>query len=176
MEFLVDQTVFVAMIEPFEELSEYTYKALESKVPVGDHDVISLREEYRMEIPPKFEKWICETIDQNFNLHKEIRGVYGVDHTKLKISRMWTNRMTKGDQHYPHQHDRAFYSFSAYIKTTDNDAPFYFIKDNNGTPVFINENSQQHVLIFPSTLIHTVYPKNTDGERISVSGNIIINV
>ena len=88
---------------------------------------------------------------------------------------LWVNRMHKGDQHFPHQHDSSFYSFSAYIKTTADDAPFLFIKNDRGEPVNIGEESMGHVLIFPSTLVHTVYPKQTDGERISVSGNIIID-
>ena len=51
---------------------------------------------------------------------------------------------------------------------------FYFIKDNKGTKVDINKSSEGHVLIFPSQMIHTVYPKKTDGQRVSVSGNIVI--
>jgi hypothetical protein len=82
--------------------------------------------------------------------------------------------MEKGDQHYPHMHENSFYSFSCYISTTNDDAPFYFIKDNKGTKVDINKSSEGHVLIFPSQMIHTVYPKKTDGQRVSVSGNIVI--
>ncbi|QIN97262.1 hypothetical protein [Synechococcus phage S-H25] len=176
MEFLLDQTILVAKIEPFDELEEYSKSALENKIPLGDVKYTSLKEEYQMDIPPKFEQWLCKTIDNTFVLHKPEYGIYGVDHTKLKIRGMWTNRMSKGEQHYPHIHQKSFYSFAAYIKTSNDDAPFYFIKDNKGTPIQIDENSAGHIIIFPSTLIHTVYPKMTDGERISVSGNIIINV
>ena len=56
------------------------------------------------------------------------------------------------------------------------DAPFYFIDNNQGQAVFINADSQGHALIFPGTLIHTVYPKETEDVRISVSGNVILDV
>ena len=92
----------------------------------------------------------------------------------LYITHSWVNVMEKGDQHYPHMHENSFYSFSCYISCANGDAPFYFIKDNKGTKVDIDKSSQGHVLIFPSQMIHTVYPKKTDGQRVSVSGNIII--
>lgn len=171
IEFLVDQTVLVASVEYFSELEKYTYDALEDKIPLNDHKYTSIKEEYRMETPPKFAGWLCKLIDDHFDLHKPANGVYGV---YPRVSGMWTNRMYKGDQHFPHQHKNSLYSFAAYVKTTNNDAPFYFIKDNQGVPVYIDENSIANILVFPSTLIHTVYPKQTDGERISVSGNVIV--
>ena len=62
------------------------------------------------------------------------------------------------------------------IRTTNDDAPFYFIDNNQGQAVWINADSQGHALIFPGTLIHTVYPKQTEDVRISVSGNVILDV
>ena len=176
MRFLIDQVILVAQIdeEAFKELSDNAYEALERKHKLRDDPLVSLKEEYLMDIPYKFEDWLAKTIDRTFLLHKEKRGVYGADHTNLKMKGLWVNRMHKGDQHFPHQHDSSFYSFSAYVKTTDNDAPFMFIHNDMGQPVNMDENSMGHVLIFPSTLIHTVYPKTTDGERISVSGNVIL--
>ena len=69
----------------------------------------------------------------------------------------------------------SLYSFSVYIDVTENDAPFVFVNESQVSPVYINENSNQHILIFPSKLLHTVYPKLTDGVRVSVSGNVVIN-
>ena len=68
----------------------------------------------------------------------------------------------------------SLYSFSVYLDVTENDAPFVFVTDQVN-PVYINENSNQHILIFPSKLLHTVYPKLTDGVRVSVSGNVVMN-
>ena len=177
MEFLLDQTVLVAKIVPdaFQELSDYAYEALERKEPLRDKTIVSLKEEYLMKIPRTFEEWLSTAIDQTFTLHKEVNGIYGVGVENLKLKGAWVNRMQKGDQHFPHMHQNSFYSFAAYIKATDNDAPFMFIKNDMGQPISIDKQSEGHILIFPSTLIHTVYPKQTDGERISVSGNVIID-
>lgn len=175
MNFLLDQTILIGKVENFDELKFFAHDALDKKIPLSDHKYTSIKEEYKMDIPPKFEKWLCEVIDKFFLLHKEDYGLYGIDHSKLKIKGMWTNRMSKGEQHFPHTHKNSFYSFVAYINAVDDDAPFYFIKDNQGTPIFINRNSIGHVIIFPSTLIHTVYPKQNEGERVSVSGNVIID-
>ena len=37
MEWLVPHKLFVAQIQPFDELEEYAFKAIEKKEPVGDH-------------------------------------------------------------------------------------------------------------------------------------------
>lgn len=176
MEFFIDQTIMVAKIAPdaFEDLSTNAYEALDRKHPLRDNPLVSLKEEYLMDIPYVFERWLCKTIDSMFTLHTKKSGIYGVTEDNLKMKGLWVNRMHKGDQHFPHQHDSSFYSFAAYLKCTENDASFMFIKNDMGQPINIDKRSEGHVLIFPSTLIHTVHPKQTDGERISVSGNVII--
>tara|TARA_B100000927_G_C16362535_1_gene428099 strand:+ start:191 stop:733 length:543 start_codon:yes stop_codon:yes gene_type:complete len=177
MEWLLPHKLLVARINPIEELEEYALRAIEKKEPVGDHKMVSIKREYSMEIPPNFEQWMCDTIDTHFDLHKPQCGIYGRDNGKrLRIIKMWANEMYQGDQHQPHMHQYSLYSFSCYIRTTNNDAPFYFIDNNQGQAVFINADSEGHSLIFPGTLIHTVYPKETEDVRISVSGNVILDV
>ena len=70
MEWLVPHKLFVAQIQPFDELEEYAFKAIEKKEPVGDHKMVSIKREYSMDIPPRFERWLCNTIDTQFDLHK----------------------------------------------------------------------------------------------------------
>ena len=111
-----------------------------------------------------------------YELHKERYGIFNGNKEMLEIAKMWVNVMEKGDQHFPHMHEHAFYSFAAYIEVNDDDAPFYFIKDNRGSRIEINKESERHLLLFPSALIHTVYPKESEGQRISVSGNVILNL
>ena len=176
MEWLVPNKLMVAAIAPFEELEQYAMAAIEAKVPLGDEDNVSIKREYDMKVPPLFEKWMVDTIDEMFWLHKDVGGIFGNTKDKMRIIKMWANEMLKGDQHQPHLHQYALYSFSCYIRTTNDDAPFYFIWNETGNPVHIDANSQGHALIFPSTLIHTVYPKRTDEVRISVSGNVVIDV
>tara|TARA_A100001201_G_scaffold71924_1_gene65748 strand:+ start:868 stop:1512 length:645 start_codon:yes stop_codon:yes gene_type:complete len=182
MQWLVFEKMLVARIycdflhdQPFEQLKEYAYAALDTPVPLGDDQRVSIKEEYQMQIPPKFEQWLAHIIHKTYSKHKPVNGILGITEDNIKISGMWVNRMHKGEQHQVHQHGGSFYSFSAYIECTDNDAPFYFIDNNQGQPVYINKESEQHILIFPSDLIHTVHRKTTDAPRISVSGNVILN-
>ena len=61
MEWLVPHKLFVAQIQPFDELEEYAFKAIEKKEPVGDHKMVSIKREYSMDIPPRFER-CCVTL------------------------------------------------------------------------------------------------------------------
>ena len=176
MEWLVPNKLMVAYVQPFEELEAYAMKALEEKVPLGDEDNVSIKREYAMAIPPLFEKWMIDTVDEMFDLHKDVGGIFGNTKDKMRIVKTWANEMHKGDQHQPHMHQYSLYSFTCYIRTTNDDAPFYFIWNETGNPVYINEDSVGHALIFPANLIHTVYPKQTEDVRISISGNLIIDV
>lgn len=177
--FVKDQTLFVSPIQEdcFEEVKQYAEEALKKAEPVGDDPDVSTREEYKMKIPRKFEAWITELIDLYFHHHTHVKGFYGLDNKNLKISSIWVNRMLKGDQHKPHSHEECLYAFVVYVKTTDNDAGFcWMTHDGLGgidiCTIDIDEVSMGHVMIFPADLPHTVYPKMTDDERISVSGNI----
>ena len=175
--FLLDQVIMCSHIpdRAFKDLSDKAYQGLEDRIRTRDEALVSLKHEYRMDMPLIFEEWLAETIHAMYLLHREDHGIYGLTEKNLRIKSIWVNKMEKGDQHFPHQHLNSFYSFAAYIKASDNDAQFMFIKNDNGEVVNVNKDSEQHILIFPSTLIHTVYPKTTDGERISVSGNVVIN-
>jgi len=178
MQFLNYTDILVGEIPhpEFKELEEYSYAGIEKRETLGDNPSASIREEYVLEIPPKFESWLASVCSSFGTLHTEDAGWYGVNHTMFRIEKMWVNVMTKGDAHFPHTHSRSLYSFAAYIDVNDGDAPFYFIKDNQGTPIQIDKNSKGMIMIFPSTMIHTVYPQTTDNHRISVSGNIGIHL
>ena len=57
--------------------------------------------------------------------------------------------------------------------------PEFFIIEDNKVILqrkIINKESEKHMLIFPSGLIHTVYPKESEGQRISVSGNVVLDL
>ena len=112
MEWLVPNKLMVAYVQPFEELEEYAKKAIEAKVPLGDEAPVSIKREYAMEVPPLFEKWLIDTIDEAFYLHKDVGGIYGNTKDKMRIVKMWANEMHKGDQHQPHMHQYSLYSFA----------------------------------------------------------------
>ena len=50
MEWLVPHKLFVAQIQPFDELEEYAFRAIEKKEPVGDHKMVSIKREYKSHI------------------------------------------------------------------------------------------------------------------------------
>jgi len=176
MRFLEGTDILVAEMPKsvFADMQQASEIAIEKKITHNDPAEASIRQEYSMECPDSFKEWILLLIDHAFEFHKLRYGIATEGTQNLYITHSWVNVMEKGDQHYPHMHENSFYSFSCYISCANGDAPFYFIKDNKGTKVDIDKSSEGHVLIFPSQMIHTVYPKKTDGQRVSVSGNIII--
>ena len=162
--------------QEFEELTECAYEALDAQIRLGDRDDVSIREEYQMRIPKKFSKWLIATCHNKMIRHHPEYGFYNLKEEHLQIPIMWTNRMRKGEQHQIHVHGNSLYSFSAYIACGDNDAPFFFMHSDCLEYLHINEHSRGNVLIFPSSLPHSVSLKKTDGDRISVSGNIIYSI
>ena len=161
--------------EEFEELTECAYEGLENKIPLGDHHSISIKEEYKMRIPRRFSAWMTNTVHEKMTRHCREYGFYNMPREGLFIPMMWVNRMKKGDQHQVHQHNNSLYSFSAYISCSNNDAPFFFMHSDHIEYLQINEHSCGNTLIFPSSLPHSVAMKTNDGERISVSGNIVFD-
>ena len=178
MRFLEGTDILVAEMPKsvFADMQQASEIAIEQKITHNDPAEASIRQEYSMKCPDSFSDWILLLIDHAFEFHKLRYGIATEGIQNLYITHSWVNVMEKGDQHYPHMHENSFYSFSCYIRTTNDDAPFYFIDINQGQAVFINADSQGHALIFPGTLIHTVYPKETEDVRISVSGNVILDV
>lgn len=176
MKFLPGTDILVTKMPPdvFADLQEASNIGIEQKIKLNDKEEASIRQEYGMPVPEIFEDWITQLIDHCYEFHKSKYGIVTEGAQNLHIVKMWVNIMEKGDQHYPHTHEHSFYSFSCYISSTNDDAPFYFIKDNKGQKIEINKDSEGHALVFPSTMIHTVYPKKTEGQRVSVSGNIVI--
>ena len=178
MNFLENTDILAGQIpeEYFTELEEYAFAAIEKREPLGDTDNVSSKEEWRMEIPSKFEFWLSVMTHSKGRLHKEDRGFFGIEHTHFSIDDMWVNVMSQGDVHHPHTHQNCLYSFVAYIDVADGDAPFYFIQDNMGKSLNIDRRSKSMIMVFPSTMIHTVFQQTTANHRVSVSGNIGIHI
>ena len=93
--------------EEFEELTECAYEGLENKIPLGDHDSISIKEEYKMRIPRRFSAWMTNTVHEKMTRHCPEYGFYNMPREGLFIPMMWVNRMKKGDQHQVHQHNKS---------------------------------------------------------------------
>lgn len=125
------------------------------------------------------------------HLHNQFQQVdlpFHVD--AVGVSKLWINYMKKGEYNPPHIH-KALYSFVLYLDIPEN--LFKNEKVNHratsalpGSITFIHGEEQPFIkttqnykpksgdlFIFPANLRHFVAPfKNTEGERVSVSGNI----
>ena len=107
----------------------------------------------------------------------------------IELTDLWVNYMQKGEFNPPHIHNQQL-SFVIYLKVpqelidenknyigSDSAGPggIKFINDWNAdilniaeVPIFPKKNE---CYIFPGSLVHTVYPFQSDCERVSVSGN-----
>ena len=97
----------------------------------------------------------------------------------LEIGDCWGALYTKGEHTVEHHHWPFTWSFTYYVKVSDNTAPLVFHN-------ILNPNSNEFVpmpiqpkkgdmFIFPSTLRHSVPEQESDEERIMVAGNIWYN-
>ena len=97
----------------------------------------------------------------------------------LEIADCWGALYTKGEHTVEHHHWPFTWSFTYYVKVSDNTAPLVFHN-------ILNPNSNEFVsmplqpkkgdmFIFPSILRHSVPEQESDEERIMVAGNIWYN-
>ena len=97
----------------------------------------------------------------------------------LEIADCWGALYTKGEHTVEHHHWPFTWSFTYYVKVSDNTAPLVFHN-------ILNPNSNEFVsmplqpkkgdmFIFPSQMRHSVPEQESDEERIMVAGNIWYN-
>jgi len=116
--------------------------------------------------------------------------------TGFELETAWINRQNKNEFNPPHTHD-GHLSFVIYTEIPDgleeecrsavHNSPgpgcitfdFNLPFDSAGTKLFLTTHSHLpsvgDMFIFPAILPHWVYPfKTTEGERVSISGNVIL--
>jgi len=114
-----------------------------------------------------------------------MRYAYGAtEDVSVHITQAWLTHTDMGGFHHMHHHPNSLLSGVLYVKTSDGDG-INFVKVTTGDVSFRYKNLEQTVfnsdseraeategtlLIFPSSLWHTVYKSNTDG-RVSLSFN-----
>ena len=98
----------------------------------------------------------------------------------------WINFQRKGEYLPNHTHD-GIYSYSIWIKGIETDSKdlfsgyFQFISPSVTGPILstnlrIDNSKEGYIIMFPSILMHCVYPFfNSDECRISISGNVMMN-
>jgi uncharacterized protein (TIGR02466 family) len=118
------------------------------------------------------------------NYFKEIINT----HNKVEpyINQSWLNFTVKGTRHVSHHHENSYLSGVLYLETDEKDQ-ITFAKSNylqiNIEPKNHNPfNSQSwhlpviknQILLFPSSLLHSVETKKSDKDRISLAFNVFL--
>ena len=182
-----------------EEIFKELLKIVKDKsIKVNQNLSGNIREEYSLNKYMKyFESFIISKIAESdflVNYLNEI-NIFTPNPQKLILDSMWANYQKKHEFNPLHKHDGVF-SFILFVKI-----PFTIEEEKNKSPgkesnfycsghlsfLYIDPNAGGQIghhnipidktwegtgLIFKSTLNHMVYPFFSDGERITVSGNI----
>ena len=93
----------------------------------------------------------------------------------LEIADCWGALYTKGEHTVEHHHWPFTWSFTYYVKVSDNTAPLVFNNILNPEKEFVNmpiQPKKGDMFIFPSQMRHSVPEQESDEERIVVAGNI----
>jgi len=108
--------------------------------------------------------------------------------TEFYITQSWINFNGKGQAHHTHKHSNSIISGVFYVEG-DEDSPITFHRDDakpyfGGNYEYVIEeynvlnsrtwtmpNKKNHLVLFPSTLTHSVKHNNSDIERVSLSFN-----
>ena len=126
--------------------------------------------------------------------HHFIHDVLDVSQeAKFEMTNSWSSKHIKGDESGPHNHANSMLSGILYLQTDDKSGDVLFHKDKNHynlfTPTvnvpFNNKNynyfnvegwavrpQNNMLLLFPSTLWHSVFPSESDNDRYCVAFNL----
>jgi uncharacterized protein (TIGR02466 family) len=126
-----------------------------------------------------FEQCINEYAYDGMKINKE---------TEFYITQSWINFNSKGQSHHTHQHSNSIISGVFYVEGND-DCPINFHRDAArpyfggnyeykldeynyfNSKMWMVPNKKHHLILFPSTTLHSVENNNSDIERISLSFN-----
>jgi hypothetical protein len=149
----------------------------------------SIREEYVTPEVPGLREYIDEMYSAWVDVYKTSPQEYTIDP-------IWTNYMKKGEFNPNHNHPGALavfviwvtipYNIEDEVQFNEYNNPMYPAKNSCfeftytaldgriiNSPIYVDKTYEGMVSMFPSTMIHCVYPFYTsDEERISIAGNI----
>ena len=123
-----------------------------------------IHEEY--ELFDRFKKIICNLIHNNCRWVNEL--FREIDN--YKTLSMWGMIYNKGDYAITHEHIPSHISYVFYLKVDENSSPLVFDEFNYQ----ITPNEGQ-LLVFPGHMKHCVPVQKNYGERIAISGNILLD-
>ena len=170
----------------FNKVKTIVLDPLSRKNPYNHKLIASIREEY---ITPQ----IPELIEYLDEMYKEWVNLYKLSDVPYVIDSIWTNYMKKGEFNPNHIHPNALAVFVIWIHI-----PYDINEEmrygNNQSqcknscfeltyntydgrimtfPIPVDKSFEGTVLMFPSRMVHCVYPFFTsDEERVSIAGNI----
>tara|TARA_R110000787_G_scaffold274438_1_gene382381 strand:- start:42 stop:641 length:600 start_codon:yes stop_codon:yes gene_type:complete len=189
--FKIEEKIFKELLKNVEDKSIKANRFLSNNI----------REEYSLSKYMKYyESFIISKIgESNFlvNYFNNL-NIFKPNSQKLVLGSMWTNYQKKHEFNPIHKHDGVF-SFILFVKI-----PFTIEDERNKSPgvesnynvsgnlsfLHIDPNAEGNImthdipvdktwegtgLIFKSSLHHMVYPFYSEGERITVSGNIFFD-
>jgi|TARA_R100001079_G_scaffold97197_1_gene60725 uncharacterized protein (TIGR02466 family) len=117
------------------------------------------------------------------SVQKYTKGILNSDQ-RLVITQCWANRNPKGSNHHEHVHPNSIISGVMYFQINEKSPPIQFSKERQDgiklDPIkYNNYNSETFMLpckpgeliMFPSSLKHSVPTNQSEEERISVSFN-----
>jgi hypothetical protein len=84
------------------------------------------------------------------------------------ITDLWSVVYEKGDYTKPHNHRPSSGSFVYYLNVTDKSSPLVFDECN-----FSVSPENNCLVVFPSNIIHSVPPLESDEKRIVIAGNFV---
>jgi hypothetical protein len=139
---------------------------------------------------------IPELVSFAGSMYEEWQKIYETEERAYKIEPIWTNYMKAGEFNPNHSHPGALAVFVIWMQIPYDieeemavggyENPKYPAKNScfeftysrlDGTiinkPIYVDKSYEGMIIMFPSTLMHCVYPfRTSDGERISIAGNI----
>lgn len=178
---------------------------LDNRLPANKVLAGEIKEEYNVSPPPELNEYfssISQYYNSCFRNDGLKEGYIG--HTisnlginkklPLKLNHLWVNFQKKYEYNPPHHHSGVlsfvyYHQIPYYIedefKRTDkdildkNDGTFHFLFPNGhgigNWRLCIDKRWEGKLLVFPSSLFHTVYPFYTsDGYRITIAGNLTL--
>ena len=123
-------------------------------------------------------QWIQEAVEEYF-----VKVYCPESEVSLRITQSWCNTTSKGESHHEHTHPNSFVSGVFYIQTNADDRIQFFKSTYRMLEVQTKDynawNSQTWwlpveegaLLLFPSSLQHSVPPVEGEKDRISLSFN-----
>jgi hypothetical protein len=113
-----------------------------------------------------FKSFILSEIEKNYQPGAKIDGSCDFG----EIVNLWGNLYKKGDYAQRHSHKAYKYSFAYFVKAKWYDSPLVF--DDSGKKIRPKEG---RYVIFPSYLLHSVPKNRYNHERVTLSGNYLLN-